>query len=127
MSLEIDAAFPLSFDESGEVRLNDLDDDIRQSLYLLLSTRPGERLMRPEYGCDLAQFAFESVDYSLISRIRNEITQAIAHFEPRVEQVEISVDGSSSESADALVITISYAVRENAHEQSISFELGSKF
>ena len=127
MSLKpTDIAFPVTFDESGEARLCDVDEDIRQSLHLLLSTRRGERLMRPEYGCDLAQFAFESVNYSLISRITNEISQAIAAFEPRVEQVELSADGSG-ESSGALIINISYIVRENAHEQSLSFELGSKF
>lgn len=127
MNSEItDIAFPITFDENGGARLNGPDDDIRQSLTLLLSTRRGERLLRPEYGCDLMQFAFESVNYSLISRIRNEITQSIAQFEPRVENVSVSVDGNSGD-AGALVILIEYRVRENAHEQSMSFVLGDKF
>ena len=127
MNSEItDIAFPITFDENGGARLNGPDDDIRQSLTLLLSTRRGERLLRPEYGCDLMQFAFESVNYSLISRIRSEITQSIAQFEPRVENVSVSVDGDSGD-AGALVILIEYRVRENAHEQSMSFVLGDKF
>ncbi len=127
MNSEItDIAFPLTFDENGGARLNGLDEDIRQSLVLLLSTRRGERLLRPEYGCDLTQFAFESVNYSLISRIRSEITQSIAQFEPRVDNVSVNVDGNGGD-AGALVILIEYRVRENAHEQSMSFVLGDKF
>lgn len=127
MNSEItDIAFPITFDENGGAQLNGHDEDIRQSLTLLLSTRRGERLLRPEYGCDLMQFAFESVNYSLISRIRSEITQSIAQFEPRVENVSVSVDGDSGD-AGALVILIEYRVRENAHEQSMSFVLGDKF
>lgn len=127
MNSEItDIAFPLTFDENGGARLNGLDEDIRQSLVLLLSTRRGERLLRPEYGCDLTQFAFESVNYSLISRIRSEITQSIAQFEPRVDNVSVTVDGNGGD-AGALVILIEYRVRENAHEQSMSFVLGDKF
>ena len=127
MNSEItDIAFPLTFDENGGARLNGLDEDIRQSLVLLLSTRRGERLLRPEYGCDLTQFAVESVNYSLISRIRSEVMQSIAQFEPRVDNVSVNVDGNGGD-AGALVILIEYRVRENAHEQSMSFVLGDKF
>lgn len=122
----IDLAWPLSFDENGSARLNGLDEDIKQSLYLLLSTSRGERLMRPEYGCDLTQFAFESVDHSLISRIRSEILRSISRYEPRVDNVTVDISGTG-ESVGALIITISYVIRENSHEQELSFELGSTF
>ncbi len=104
----------------------DIDEDIKQSLYLLLNTRRGERLMRPNYGCDLSQFAFESVNYELLSLIENEILSAIKTCEPRVRNVKISIDSSDKEniSTETLIVNIEYTVKENAHEQYLSVNIG---
>lgn len=121
----IDMAWQLTFDANGGARLNTADEDIRQSLRLLISTRRGERLMRPEYGCDLAQFAFESVDSSLISRMRGEILRSISAYEPRVD--DVTVDIAPGGSAGALIVNIGYVVRENGHEQELAIELDGGF
>ncbi|MGN1119781.1 MAG: GPW/gp25 family protein [Oscillospiraceae bacterium] len=124
----IDMHYPLEIGDNGEAALNSLDDEIAQSLVLLLSTRKGERVMRPNYGCDLEQFAFESINYTLLSRIEREIKTAIAQYEPRVCDVTVSMDlGNEHEvTPETLLITISYQIAENAHEQSMSFVLGEK-
>ena len=123
-----DWKFPIEY-TGGSVQMNTLEQDIRQSLFLLLNTRRGERVMRPNYGCDLSQFAFESVNYSLLTRIQSEVLTAIKLYEPRVDNVTVTVDNGSREelSAETLVINISYTIKASAMEQTMSLRLGDTF
>jgi|APTNR8051073442_1049403.scaffolds.fasta_scaffold06699_5 hypothetical protein len=95
-------AFPVAFnkqcagpEEAGECYCNvemasDLRD-IEQSLTLLLTTRPGERVMRPDYGCALEDLLFEPINESLLTYIRNLIQRAILYYEPRIRLNEIEI------------------------------------
>ena len=123
-----DWKYPIVFN-NGCTEMNSLENDIRQSLYMLLSTRKGERIMRPNYGCNLSQFAFETVNYSLLNNIRSEVITAIKLFEPRVENVNVVLDTAdgSTLSAETLVINITYKIKENAREQMLSFPLKEQF
>lgn len=125
-----DLKFPLEYNEgSGKTAMNNIEEDVRQSLLLLLGTRKGERLCRPNYGCDLAQFAFENVGFTLITRIENEILQAIDLYEPRVTNVKVSLSNNEENdlNVDALIVNIQYTIKENALKQTASFRLGEKF
>lgn len=125
-----DLKFPLEYNEgSGKTTMNNIEEDVRQSLLLLLGTRKGERLCRPNYGCDLAQFAFENVGFTLITRIENEILQAIDLYEPRVTNVKVSLSNNEENdlNVDALIVNIQYTIKENALKQTASFRLGEKF
>ncbi len=123
-----DWKYPIEY-SGGRVQMNALEQDIRQSLFLLLNTRRGERIMRPNYGCDLAQFAFESVNYSLLTRIQSEVLSAIKLYEPRVENVTVTVDNSSREelSTETLMINIGYTIKATAMQQTLSFRLADTF
>lgn len=66
-------------------------EDISESLVLLLSTRPGERVMRPDYGCNLEDMLFESVNESLLTYIKDLITKSILYYEPRIQVKKIDI------------------------------------
>ena len=86
-------SFPPAFSaKDRDVAMVSEDEDIRQSLFLLFSISPGERLMKPEYGCDLHSIVFERYTASTESRIIDMITTAILRYEPRiiVEMVEVN-------------------------------------
>ncbi len=68
------------------------EEDIRESLFILLSTAPGERLGHPDYGCGLNQLVFEPMSSSLFRKIRDRIEYAILMFEARIKLIEISVE-----------------------------------
>lgn len=68
------------------------EEDIRQSLFLLFSTIPGERIMKPEYGCDLHALVFERLTPSTESRIVDMISMAVLRFEPRINLEQVLVD-----------------------------------
>ena len=65
--------------------------DIEQSLGILLRTRPGERVMRPDYGCGLEDMLFEPVNTSLITYIKELISKAILYYEPRIQLRNINI------------------------------------
>lgn len=74
------------------------EEDIRESLSILFSTRPGERVMRPTYGGSLEELLFEPINAGLETYVKDLISKAILYFEPRVdlESIQINSDGSDS-------------------------------
>lgn len=104
-------AFPPAFADGGaEVAMVEAEDDIEQSLAILLATRRGERVMQPGFGCDLNEFLFAEITPSLVGQVRDLVTNAILDHEPRVQLEAVDV---SDERADEglLLITIEYTVK----------------
>ncbi|MEX2382295.1 MAG: GPW/gp25 family protein [Opitutales bacterium] len=66
-------------------------EDIEESLRILLSTLPGERVMQPRYGCDLTPLLFETLTTSLVTDIVDRVRTSILYFEPRITPEEIGV------------------------------------
>lgn len=85
------AFFPQIVDDA--TRINDLSlrDDIRESLQVLFTTLPGERIAHPLYGCDLLQFVFKPINNSLITDLRNTIETAIQLYETRIILIEVNI------------------------------------
>ena len=103
-------AFPLQVDRRGGIALARDETDIEQAIELILATAPGERPMRPEFGCGVHDFVFDSIDASTVGRMELAIRDALDRWEPRVfvETVEFNLD----EVADGrLIIDIGYRVR----------------
>ncbi len=86
--------FPPEFDPQNGVRMVEAEDDIRESLRILLSTQVGERLLAPRYGCDLMKFVFEPLTATMATYIKELVRTAVLYFEPRVivERINLSVD-----------------------------------
>lgn len=111
--LGIGWAFPVEFDyASGTVKRVVELEDIAQSLTILLRTRPGERVMRPDYGCALDDLLFEPVDEGLLTFIKDLISTAILYYEPRIDlqKVEILTDPARIQEGKVYV-EISFVVR----------------
>lgn len=86
-------SFPPAFDlRTGSVVLVSDAEDIRQSLRILFATRPGERLMRPEYGCDLETLVFDHLSAAIENRMVDLVTRAVAQFEPRIGIERVTID-----------------------------------
>jgi phage baseplate assembly protein W len=85
-------AFPPSFDKAaGSVNLVSNEEDIRQSLNILLSTTLGERVMQPRYGCNLETHVFNTLNSSVIGYIKDMVQNAILYHEPRILADKIDV------------------------------------
>jgi uncharacterized protein len=103
-------AFPLQVDRRGGIALARDEQDIDQAIQLILGTAPGERPMRPEFGCGVHDFVFDSIDASTIGKMENAIRDALDHWEPRivVDTVEFDLSGVDE---GRLMIDIGYRIR----------------
>jgi phage baseplate assembly protein W len=115
-------SFPPAFNNSpvDQVAMVSDEEDIRQSLFILMHTIPGERLMLPEYGCDLRLLVFESIDTAFNNEISDIIFKAILRYEPRIKFNFTSIDTSGQ--LDGLVlITIDYNIISTNTRNNIVF------
>ncbi|HHD11957.1 MAG TPA: hypothetical protein ENK42_05905 [Deltaproteobacteria bacterium] len=86
-------SFPPEFDKNtADVKMTSAEEDIKRSLYILLSTTVGERVMQPAYGCNLKRFLFEPLNATTIAYVRKLVEDAIVYFEPRIELDGVSVE-----------------------------------
>jgi phage baseplate assembly protein W len=104
-------SFPPRFLDSTEgLELSHDDRDIAESIYILLSTTPGERVMNPGYGCNLHSMVFASVNASMKTRMEDLISTAILYYEPRINLVAINID-STDQMEGKLDIGIVYEIK----------------
>ena len=116
-------AFPPAFDSRtrGALMVSELDD-VQESLRILLSTTPGERVMRPSYGCNLRRLVFEPLSESTLTEMRSAIEQAILFFEVRITLEGVEFDLEETQ-AGLLRIRLEYTVRTTNSRHNLVFPL----
>lgn len=103
--------FPPQFSKSLQnVGMLSDADDIQSSLEILLSTRPGERVMRPDYGCNLDELVFEPLTTTFKTYIKDLVSTAILYHEPRIEVNKIELE-DTGELEGRILIIIDYTIR----------------
>jgi phage baseplate assembly protein W len=102
--------FPFGVDAHGHMAMHRLEDQVRQSIALILRTAKGERVMRPDFGSGLHKLVFEPMTPTTFARVQHEVREALIRFEPRIEvnRVEVTVDPHQG---SRLLINIAYRVR----------------
>jgi phage baseplate assembly protein W len=113
-------AFPLRVDRRGRIALASGEADIEEAIRLILSTAPGERPMRPEFGCEVHDFAFDTIDAAMIGRVDTAIRDALDRWEPRIELTTVDFDLADVGSG-RLTITIAYRVRATSTERNLVY------
>ncbi len=103
--------FPPQFDKPGcTVRMVSEIEDIYESLHILLSTRLRERVMRPNFGCNLDTQQFKPINTQLLTFVKSFIEQSILLYEPRIELDRVQIN--TERSVDGiLLIEVSFVVR----------------
>lgn len=114
-------AFPPEFYAGGaQVELVAGEEDIVQSLEILLTTSLGERTMFAAFGCDLKRFMFEEIDQSLINGIRNVIGDGLLNNEPRIKVLNVELDVSNAW-LGAILISVDYLVRTTNNRYNLVY------
>ncbi|MBV7534712.1 GPW/gp25 family protein [Duganella sp. sic0402] len=114
-------SFPPTFSRSAaSVVISAGDANIQQSLWVLLSTNIGERLMLEAYGSDLHQRVFDSLDTTMASEIKSTLSLAILNWEPRVEVLRIELS-QVDPLRGQLAITIDYVVRQTNSRSNLVY------
>ncbi|MBI3238193.1 MAG: GPW/gp25 family protein [Flavobacteriia bacterium] len=114
-------SFPPSFElQSKSIRTSTNEQDIDESLQILLSTRLGERIMVPEYGSNLEDLLFNPLDLTLKTVVSHQIKTAILYHEPRIDVEKIDIS-QGSELEGELLILIDYRVRATNSRKNLVF------
>jgi phage baseplate assembly protein W len=102
-------AFPVRVG-AGAIEAVSGDEDVRQSIHLILATAKGERVMRPDFGCGIHDLVFAAVSTQLIARVRREVEDALRTYEARIEVLRVAV-ATGSLAVGRLDVEIDYRVR----------------
>ena len=114
----------LRYSLGGSVDMVEDDESVRQAILLLIATIPGERVMRPEYGCHLNRIVFSPNDDTTAGLAIHYVRSALERWEPRVDVLDIDAERSDEE-PNRLDIVLEYRVRatQRTHELRIPVEL----
>lgn len=113
--------FPIEVDEAtGRMKEVSLEEDIAQSIRIIMMTRKGERVMRPEFGCDIHDYVFGTMDYTTLVQMEHAVREALMIWEPRITQVEVAID-SGQEEEGVLLIRIGYVVRSTNNPYNLVY------
>ncbi|MEI3853631.1 MULTISPECIES: GPW/gp25 family protein [unclassified Ensifer] len=114
---------------TGSIALASGDDHVRQSILTLLATRPGERVMRPDYGCPIDRLIFNPNDATTAGLAIHYVRQALLRFEPRIDILRLEA-GSGRDAATGdggtdtvLFIRLDYRVRSTRRTESLTFSI----
>ena len=114
-------SFPPEFSKVQKgVKMVSEDEDINESLRILLFTAPGERLMHPTYGCGLKSFVFENMSESTVVEIKDDIERAVLFFEPRISLNDVVVDDSKIYEGKVR-IELDYTVRATNSRRNVVY------
>jgi hypothetical protein len=114
-------SFPPAFDGVGcAAAMVAAEEDVHQALRILLSTKPGERVMRPTWGAGLRRFVFEALDQSVLTALRDTIEQAVRFHEPRVrlDGVDVELDERLE---GVLRLSLRYTIRSTHTRHNLVF------
>jgi uncharacterized protein len=103
-------AFPVHPDPtSGDAALAAYEEDVRQSIQIVLATSPGERVMRPDFGAGLHALVFEPLGASTAALVRHRVEEALVRFEPRIDSLDVTVTADGA--MNRLLVEIGYRIR----------------
>ena len=111
-------AFPLGVDDRGRIALAREEIDVEQAIGLILSTAPGERPMRPEFGCAVHDCVFERIDADTLARIDQAVRVALDRWEPRIELEDI---GFENRREGELLVHLRYRLRATNAVRNLVF------
>jgi uncharacterized protein len=113
-------AFPLRTDATGGIALVRGEREIAEAIRLILGTSPGERPMRPEFGCAISEFVFAPADAATAGLIAYEVRIALERWEPRIDLHDVQVDFADAANG-VLLINIRYALRGSNDPRNLVF------
>lgn len=113
-------AFPLRVDGTGRIALVDRDRELEEAMTVILSTYPGERAMRPGFGCRLRDYVFRGADDDSIASLSVEVRNALVRWEPRVDIDRVTVTPHVQDRS-MLLIDIQYTPKHTNDARNLVF------
>lgn len=104
---------------TGRFMLSSKEENVKESIYLILMTQKTERFMRPEYGSSILSYAFADTGETMLALMQQELEEDILKNEPRVDDVTIRIDAQSR--SGCLIIYIDYRLRGSSIRDNMVF------
>lgn len=114
-------AFPLSTNGRGGLAMVAGEQDIEQSVQIILGTMPGERVMRPEFGCRAWELIFAPNNAATRTLLARYVQDALEFWEPRIELINVEVEGITAHLDSALLVTIHYRLKTDHDPRSLVY------
>jgi phage baseplate assembly protein W len=115
-------AMPVQLDpRTGTIAISEYEEDIRQSIRLIVETAPGERVMRPDFGCGIHELVFQSPDAQTLNRVQSVVQDALRKFEARIEVNGVTVRYEPQLRDGRLTIEVEYRVRKTNQLGNVVF------
>lgn len=115
-------SFPPRVGPDGRLFWSSGEPNVRESICIILRTRPGERLLLPDFGCGLDAYLFEPNNIATLRRIQEAVKQALARWEPRIQLDDVRV-ARNPDDARAVDITISYTLVATRKQERVSLSV----
>lgn len=112
--------FPVRVNSLGQIVRSRHEEDIKEAIWIILSTAKGERQMRPEFGCGIHDLIFAAINAGLLVQVETEVREALTLFEPRIDVVNVEVSDKEADNG-RLMISIDYQVRDTNSEFNLVF------
>lgn len=112
--------FPIETDGDGAIRKVSGRRDIEEAIRIILGTTPGERVMRPEFGCGINTFAFVTIDATTLSMVETRVEEALERWEHRIEIVEVDAVADTDETG-RIDIEVRYRIRRSNDERNLVY------
>ncbi len=111
-------SFPVGTDSAGRIKLVTGNDDIEQAIHIILETSPGERVMRPMFGCRAKEMVFNTIHPETMTLMSDAIQQALTLWEPRIFVRNVRIDRDPNIDS-ALVCNIEYEINATHDTRNI--------
>jgi phage baseplate assembly protein W len=108
--LGVGLKFPVSV-EDGKIALSKYEEDIKEAIWIILGTARGERVMRPDFGCDIHELVFALNNTATAGMVIYYVQEALINWEPRIEVLNVDADPDAEE-GHKLNVSIEYRVRK---------------
>ena len=113
-------AFPVGLDARGNLALSEYEQNIEESIRILLGTAPGERPMRPDFGCRIHDFVFHPNSVSTASLVSFYVRESLAKWEPRIEDIRVTAAPDSG-LENVMRVEINYRVRRSNNTRNLVY------
>jgi len=113
-------AFPLRTDKTGSIALVARERELEESIRLILGTAPGERPMRPEFGCRIHEYVFASADSATAAALTADVREALSTWEPRIDVNDVEVTFDEKDQT-VMYIDIRYSIRRTNDRRNLVF------
>ncbi|QLE58025.1 GPW/gp25 family protein [Nostoc sp. TCL26-01] len=103
-------SLPIRLKKNGQIAVARYEESVRQSIWMILSTAKGERVMRPDFGCDIHEKVFAPNSLGTVGQIVSDVQDALIEWEPRIDVLDVDTIADPQQ-PNVILIQINYQIR----------------